>query len=626
MNLGWYMQRLRKMTPGELPHRALEQIRIARMRVAQGAHTLPTTSYRFCTSPGSLLPGLTWEDERLLESRMHLLRGEWHALGYSWKWCDQAGSWHRAPDTGKHWPRVFFADIDHREGNATGDARVVWEPARLQQLLPIARLSEISAGAAPGAAITSQFLSWVADNPPYIGIHYVSAMECALRLIAVLHAFDVARAYIATAAWQALPGFVSSHAKLIEQRLSLHSSSGNHTIAEATALMYVGLLFPELPRAKAWLRTGEALIEREGVRQILTDGGGIERSLGYLAMIVELGSMAGTLLQSIKGRRLAIWPRLDLGRRFLATFGSDADAPQVNDDDGGRALSDYCRVPSRRLERREGLTVFERTGFAVYHRRRDRVRLTFDHGPLGMAPAFGHAHADTLSVTLSVDGRALLVDPGTFCYTGDATWRRYFRSTRAHNTVTVDGFDQAEQSSAFMWTGAEEAELVASSNDPARTWLLARHHGYRRRGITHWRAVWLDNEAGFVIWDLLSGDGDREHGFELVWQLDARVVASQHNGEFLAERDGLVMRMRMSGVQTVSIHRGEDASCGGGWVAPRYGQRKAAPVIRGVARAAPGHEFVTRIAVQPGAAFDEVHVAAQLDEWKTIAARTMERR
>src|SRR5262249_20300286 len=59
-----------------------------------------------------------------------------------------------------------------------------------------------------------------------------------------------------------------------------------------------------------------------------------------------------------------------------------------------------------------------------------------------------HAHADALSFQLWVDGRPAVVDPGTYTYEAGAD-RDWFRSTRAHSTVAVDGRDQFELWGAF---------------------------------------------------------------------------------------------------------------------------------------------------------------------------------
>src|SRR5262249_34139101 len=61
----------------------------------------------------------------------------------------------------------------------------------------------------------------------------------------------------------------------------------------------------------------------------------------------------------------------------------------------------------------------------------------FDCGPHGVDNC-GHAHADALSFELAANGRTLLVDPGTYTYTGSRELRDWFRSSEAHNTLTID--------------------------------------------------------------------------------------------------------------------------------------------------------------------------------------------
>ena len=123
-------------------------------------------------------------------------------------------------------------------------------------------------------------------------------MECGLRMLAACHALDLVRDRLQepTRVWKALLELVRGHAELIRKRLSIHSSAGNHTIAEAAALVYAGSLFPEMPEAQLWRSLGLSLLEQEASHQILPDGGGAEQSFWYQRFISDLYGLVITLL------------------------------------------------------------------------------------------------------------------------------------------------------------------------------------------------------------------------------------------------------------------------------------------------------------------------------------------
>ena len=52
--------------------------------------------------------------------------------------------------------------------------------------------------------------------------------------------------------------------------------------------------------------------------------------------------------------------------------------------------------------------------------------LYFNHGPFGMTPAFGHGHADALSVCLHSRGERIVCDTGTYGYNLGSNWRELF--------------------------------------------------------------------------------------------------------------------------------------------------------------------------------------------------------
>jgi len=88
------------------------------------------------------------------------------------------------------------------------------------------------------------------------------------------------------------------------------------------------------------------------------------------------------------------------------------------------------------------LQIFPDFGLIVFQSK--RVHLTIMAGPVGQSGYGGHAHNDKLSFDLNVDGKDIVVDPGTFLYTAFPSMRNIFRSTRVHNTIQVNGIEQCK--------------------------------------------------------------------------------------------------------------------------------------------------------------------------------------
>src|SRR6185436_11194383 len=96
---------------------------------------------------------------------------------------------------------------------------------------------------------------------------------------------------------------------------------------------------------------------------------------------------------------------------------------------------------ARRVSFPEGGYFIQRSGWGDGERAMaDERYLIFDCGKIGDG---GHGHYDALNVEIAAEGGPLVVDPGRYTYCDDPPhWRRWFKGSAAHNTVTVDGLDQ----------------------------------------------------------------------------------------------------------------------------------------------------------------------------------------
>jgi heparinase II/III-like protein len=267
---------------------------------------------------------------------------------------------------------------------------------------------------------------------------------------------------------------------------------GNHVIRNARALVLGGAAFG----AAELMRRGIAILRREVPEQILRDGGHYERSPAYHLVVLR------DLLE-IQAVSPHSWlaEAIERMRAFAAALARPDGAPALFND--GTVDAPQLELP----EPRAGLSVFGESGFVVV--RDGALWLAFRCG--AAAPRFlpAHAHADALSFQLWWRGRPVVVDPGTFTYEPGAD-RDWFRSTRAHSTVLVDGRDQFRLWGAFR-SGplAKVALRYARENAVEASVVLPGQ-------IRHVRRIeWAENEI--AVYDRLEGRGRHRVESRIVW-------------------------------------------------------------------------------------------------------------
>ena len=251
---------------------------------------------------------------------------------------------------------------------------------------------------------------------------------------------------------------------------------GNHLLENAVALALAGSCFDH-GVARGWLRKGRALLARELGEQILGDGGHIERSPMYQCRVLYV-------LLLLRATRV---PELcALAARHLDAV-AEALAAQTHPDGGIALLNDSAfgvHPDPGRLAREAGAPPPAPGAFALpesgYYGARTRGGhyVVCDAGPVGPDYQPGHGHADLFSFELSLDGARVVVDSGVSTYEAGPL-RDYCRSTRAHNTVEIEGRDQVELWGAFrVGRRCRPREVVWTPREGAFE-LSARHDGYR---------------------------------------------------------------------------------------------------------------------------------------------------
>jgi uncharacterized heparinase superfamily protein len=359
----------------------------------------------------------------------------------------------------------------------------------------------------------------------------------------------------------------------------------NHLFKNAKALLFAGAFFEDRA-AGEWLRKGARILAEQLEEQFLADGGHFERSPMYHAIMVE------DLLDLIALDRAI--PRVMPAALLAALTDTAARALEFLQDltlaDGEIALFNDAAysvaAPTRRLleyaahlpairpisPRTEG-GLIERAVSGYYGWSGARDGWLIDCGPVGPDYQPGHAHCDTLSYELVLDGRRIVVDTGVHDYEPGER-RHRSRGTASHNTVMVDGAEQSEIWGVFRVGYRARAIEAQVTNIAGVVTFVGAHDGYRRRpgGVTHRRRAEYRPDRSLCVSDELTGAG--RHIMENCVHFAPGLRVSGH-GRSLEVRDpsgGLAARLDIAEGPAVHVDAAEQY--------PEFGRTERIDVVR----------------------------------------------
>jgi uncharacterized heparinase superfamily protein len=290
----------------------------------------------------------------------------------------------------------------------------------------------------------------------------------------------------------------------------------NHLLKNAKALVFAGALL-EAPESSRWRRLGERILREQIAEQILPDGGHIERSPMYHAWVLDdlldIQQLFELCTPDDPQCMSVVSDGVTRMTRYLSEIvHPDGEIPLLNDSqldvtrptdrilaDGG--ASEWI-LPRGGTESR----LLPDTGYATIRDHGSRSFLIFDCGPLGPDYQPGHGHADVLSYELTLHGQRVVVDTGVSSYEPGPE-RQYERSTAAHNTIRVDGVDQAEVWGSFRVGTRPTVSPIAQGQIAGGHFVRGQYVGYRGFCVDHSRAIGHLTDNSWIFADILQGKG-----------------------------------------------------------------------------------------------------------------------
>ena len=266
---------------------------------------------------------------------------------------------------------------------------------------------------------------------------------------------------------------------------------GNHLIKDMKALVYAGAC---LPGCEPLLVQGISGLLHALKAQVHPDGGHDEASPWYHAQVLQDVLDVSAVLRKAGG----VPPQLaDAGERMAAAlaFYRHPDGALALFNDG--AVGDAAHLDKlwKRAGEPEAPRELPDTGYVRLAR--GGSVLLLDAGKVGPDQNPGHAHADTLSMELSMAGERLVVNGGTYAY--QHRLRNAFRGTAAHAALCLDGQDSAEVWGVFrVGRRPRKVEYEAKNLEEGDGAAMGVHDGYRHLGATVSRKVVMAGDGRTV--------------------------------------------------------------------------------------------------------------------------------
>jgi hypothetical protein len=577
-------------------------------------------------------------EETLRAGADRALEGSFDLLGLCGLTFGKPIDWWVEPVAGVRAPDAHWSRIDYLDPAVAGDHKVVWELSRHRALLTLAQAWWVTRDRTYLDALTTLIDSWLLLNPPKRGIHWASSLEVSFRGITWLWLLALAGEGLPQPLVRRMVGHLAVSARHVNQYLSTWFSPNTHLTGEALGLFMLGTALPQCREAPRWREAGAGVLLDWIGRHVRKDGTYVEQSTWYHRYTTDfyLQFLALAERSGLRVRGRLEKPLSELLDYLRWISRPDGTMPLIGDDDGGRLLfldertAHDSRTPlalgavlldradlaqagtppstelvwllgpwavdafdrmqgsppaSRRAAFPHGGTYVMRSGW-----NETASVMTIDAGPHGFLNG-GHAHADALSIDLTLGGKPVFVDPGTFTYTVSQSWRDYFRQTASHCAAVVDGCGSAVPSGAFQWETRAEGQCLAWHDSGSVALFAGTHDGFARvqPPVRYRRVVAFVEPDLWIVRDEL--DATEEHELAVHWQCAPEVDA-------LVDRDGVVVKIgdRTIAVMKVAEMDGE-WTMQEGWVSPTYGVRVPAPHLRFVRRLAGPMAVTTVIAL-----------------------------
>lgn len=467
------------------------------------------------------------------------------------------------------------------------DNELRWQLHRHKWWVPMGKAYRVTGDEKYAVEWTRQYIDWIRknpyDDPDKENLRFSwRPLEVSDRLKNQPEMFML---FIDSPAFtpEFLTEFLVNYHKHAEHILANYSEQGNHLLFEAQRMIGAGCFFPEFKQAETWRNSGVEILNREIDVQVMNDGSQYELCPHYHLASINI-FLEALEIADINGLR-HMFPKsyADKVESMIMFYGNlcfpnyenpcFSDAKTIHKPE---MLNNYKRwsvvypdneairywaTDGKKGKLPEYLSKgFLTSGFFIFRNSwgEDATQMVVKAGP----PAFWHNQPDNGTFELWYNGKNLFPDSGSYVYAGEGEvmqWRKWFRKTSSHNTLTLNHNDiEVTDSKTLLWQPEGDVQILVTENQ-----------SYEK--LKHRRSIFFVEGKYFVIVD--EAIGSAKGTVNLHYQLPRGKCTSNRTEMMFSTMadDGVNVKLRCFGPEGTSIQMLD------GWLSTEYMKKVKRP-------------------------------------------------
>lgn len=554
--------------------------------------------YKFCNKNNEVIKVAN----DILKNKINLFGGK-----YTIKETD----WLTDPVSKTEWERETFFIDSKIEEKKYGDVKFVMELNKMGFLVSLAHAYYLSSDEKYIKKINDYLEGWIRTVRYEKSVVNKSMLDISFRCLNLIQISLLCfnNKYFEDKVFPVIAGILIASERQIRKfsthRWTKFSTGANHTIGEMAGLIITQLWLEQFTNKtfEKHYRKQFYYLNRSLDNIITSKGVYLEQSSHYAKLVAEFLVMLDISISAI-GKKIPddIYVKEHLIKllQYVTTISYNETLPNFGDNDGAKVLYPfyennysvshllmYFKFINPKANNKKALICTESGQFAWHSKDEKKTYVFIRSGKHSFLPvgSGSHAHNDILSLILSANGKPIFIDFGTYFYNSGIDILNNDRKTSNHNTISIDGVEQALLAGKWMYGSYPQSNFVVDSisvNDTA--FKFKGNCSYSNR--THNRIISYASSK-FEIIDQIKCEKDDKVKINFLLSPDIRVIKDSNFNISLYREENKIALIQFPG--TINLDIVESV------YHPSYGIEKKTKKITGFSTISGDQKIITLI-------------------------------